>query len=179
MNLKSSSIKVDSIAVVVYLIFLYSTLPLMPRMWNGISAYSQNLAKVLPGVVLFCAGVFVAMHLYMSRKRLEHFIWLLGFGVSYWIGLQMIKLPVEKLHFLEYSILAVLVFRLLRHLRKGVSVYIWSAFLVALLGLIDEVIQYYLPMRSYDLRDVLVNAIAGILGLGVIAFCFQPRLDRR
>ena len=39
----------------------------------------------------------------------------------------------------------------------------------------DEVIQFFLPMRSFDVRDIFLNWISGILGILFIIFVLKPK----
>ncbi|MBN3039023.1 MAG: VanZ family protein [Candidatus Omnitrophica bacterium] len=165
----------DWTVAVIYILFIYFTLPIMPGIWKKLNSFSESLANLLPVTLLVTAGVFIIMHLVFSRKSAFSFISLAILWFIYSLGLSTIKLPVEKIHFIEYSFLAILVFRALRHNFEGRVIYLWSSLAVFILGCIDEVIQYFLPNRVYDLRDVLINGFAGVLGLALLGFCLEPR----
>jgi len=46
----------------------------------------------------------------------------------------------------------------------------WGGVLLAwLIGYGDEMIQWFLPNRVFDVRDILLNGIAGMVGLVIFA----------
>jgi VanZ family protein len=77
--------------------------------------------------------------------------------------------PEERTHLFEYGIPAVLVYEALsERVRNGRRVPVPAVLTVvvtALLGWLDEGIQALLPNRVYDLRDVGVNALAGLMAI--------------
>ncbi len=85
--------------------------------------------------------------------------------------------PEEQIHILEYSALAGLIHAALGERQKRVEAPArlaarsgWSPALMAilataLLGLLDEGIQYLLPERYFDLRDIALNVLAGMLAV--------------
>ncbi|MEK7197011.1 MAG: VanZ family protein [Thermodesulfovibrionales bacterium] len=83
------------------------------------------------------------------------------------IFIYQMERPEERVHFLEYGILGFLVSTATgtgsRHLIRALL-------LIVLIGSVDEFIQLLLPNRVGDLRDVLMNATGGVLGLWVEKF---------
>jgi VanZ family protein len=51
----------------------------------------------------------------------------------------------------------------------AVAGYAAAAALAAAIGYVDELIQWILPGRVYDLRDVAMNALGAVLGALVLA----------
>jgi len=47
--------------------------------------------------------------------------------------------------------------------------------LTAAVGWIDEGVQHLLPNRVYDLRDVALNAAAGLLAISIVALAHAVR----
>ena len=88
---------------------------------------------------------------------------------GYLYGLATIPHPEEKIHFIEYGILAYLVFRRCGSimarggLRRGFD---------DGAGLGDEGIQHLLPNRYYQTSDIVLNAVSGLLGL-LLVYTFQ------
>mgnify|MGYP001616580241 FL=1 len=91
---------------------------------------------------------------------------------GYLYGLATIPHPEEKIHFIEYGILAYLVFRALRLDHGAGAAYAGAFALTAALGWADEGIQHLLPNRYYQTFDVVLNAVSGLLGL-LLAYVFQ------
>ncbi|HEX5760944.1 MAG TPA: VanZ family protein [Thermoanaerobaculia bacterium] len=89
---------------------------------------------------------------------------------------------VERIHFLEYGGLGLLFYRAFRR-HADASVLPLSVLAVALVGIVDEVVQWWVPVRTGDVRDVALNAYAGLCGL-LFGVALDPprgfrwRLDR-
>ena len=86
-------------------------------------------------------------------------------GSAYGYGMMIMKIPEEKIHFLEYGFLAFLICRALRLDWGDLKSYSGAFFLTFLLGWLDEGIQAILPNRYYQLSDVGLNGISAGLGL--------------
>ena len=76
-----------------------------------------------------------------------------------------LSIPEERVHFVEYGVLALLArYALASHLPPARQ-YPGALLLATVAGWLDEVIQGLLPDRVYDLRDVVVNSVAALLAL--------------
>lgn len=89
--------------------------------------------------------------------------------------LRRIPNPEEKIHFIQYGVLAGLLVAALGERPSWLRVPA-VLLLTALAGLGDEAIQRYLPGRVFDWHDVRINAAAGAL---VVATLELMRLARR
>jgi glycopeptide antibiotics resistance protein len=65
-------------------------------------------------------------------------------------------------------------FRALRIDFSSRAAYIASFVGTVLIGLGDECIQWVLPQRFFELKDVQLNALSGGLGLLILRFVVQP-----
>jgi hypothetical protein len=72
--------------------------------------------------------------------------------------------PVGRIHLVEYALLAILILRALPPPRKGAH-YGLALAAAAVVGLLDEVVQYFLPDRVFDPYDIALNAAAAALGV--------------
>jgi len=75
---------------------------------------------------------------------------------------------------LLYGILSGVLFWTLRIDVKNKLIYVYITLLVCLVGAVDEFIQAILPMRCFDVRDIMMNWFSGGLGELFIAFVLQP-----
>ena len=152
----------------VYLGLVYITLPFLPPVVDRVKAVFG------PGSLLYFTGASTAMVtgatlFYLFRQvspgefRRKFLPLYLAAGL---IFLLLWNNPVEQVHILEYGILGYLGYRASGY-REGSdsrgSLYIWLAVILAA-GLVDEIIQHFLPNRVFDPRDVAVNALCGSLG---------------
>lgn len=75
------------------------------------------------------------------------------------------EIPAERIHFLEYGILGVLLYKAMI---SDWNAPVFSSFvLITVIGSGDETIQWFLPNRVGDLRDVFMNCIGGSIGIVV------------
>jgi VanZ family protein len=108
-------------------------------------------------------------------------------AVVYLMLLTRMELPQERIHFVQYGVFSGLVYAALKDRWQGRrpgslfsvrSAELWAVVLTAAAGWLDEGIQYLVPNRYYDLRDVVFNAIAGALPVGVVALRERIRQNR-
>lgn len=128
---------------------------------------SLGMAALLVGIT---AVFYSRRHLY---SPLSYFLFALVF-LCYVYGLMKIPHPEEKIHFIEYGILAYFLWRALRLDWKGGRAYVGAFVLTTLLGWADEGIQYLLPNRYYQTGDVFLNSMSGLLAL-ILIFIFQNK----
>ena len=94
----------------------------------------------------------------------------------YGLILYIVDVPEEQVHFIEYGILSGLIYIALTHdIHNNVYVYLLSIHIVFAFGAVDEVIQWILPNRVFDIRDILINGIAGILVQLLIVMVINKR----
>ncbi|MEL6254726.1 MAG: VanZ family protein [Bacteroidota bacterium] len=107
----------------------------------------------------------------IKRKLAGIEIWLLIgiIGIYTVLIVRMGISPVERTHLFEYSLLAILIKDALEErsdqLEMKFSPWLGAFFLSTILGCIDEGIQYFLPDRVFDLRDILFNTLAAFMAL--------------
>ncbi|MBL7129856.1 MAG: VanZ family protein [Candidatus Omnitrophica bacterium] len=168
--------KRDRGIALLYILFIYISLPVMPGLWEKLTRYTGNFANYFAAVILAVFGLFIIFYLISKQKDIRNFVWLAILAFAYAWSLGKLKLSIEKIHFVEYGLLSLFVFRALRHNIRDKSIYLCSGIVVFCLGFLDEGIQYILPNRVYETKDVVVNGFAGLLGLLLIGLCFQPEL---
>ena len=72
----------------------------------------------------------------------------------------------EKLHVLEYGVLAYLAIRdLSKTDKKALWNIMYAVGFIFLIACLDEGFQHFLPYRVGDMRDVATNIISGLLGI--------------
>jgi hypothetical protein len=76
-------------------------------------------------------------------------------------------------------VLGLLLFRALRHHLRDPSIYFVVFLLGAIFGILDELIQWLVPGRCFDYRDIGINALAGGLVQLALAAGIRPAAIRR
>ncbi len=76
-------------------------------------------------------------------------------------------------HFLEYAIFAFLVYRSLTHLKEPASnrvIFLMSLSYLVVFGLVDEVLQAFIPGRTADIWDYAADLSGGLVVLAVAGY---------
>lgn len=169
------------------LVLIYSTLSVV----RPITEALRDASLLIPALILVF-GTCVAWGLRGLRRRRPGRIetaTLAGIALTYGLLLLWLRTPEEAMHFVEYGAVAVLFYEALAERRRSATrtgttpwlpVRIPAAGALVLTiaaGWLDEGIQYLLPERYYDLRDVALNAAAGALAL--VAVAGRERAKRR
>ena len=83
--------------------------------------------------------------------------------------------PVEAFHYVEYGILSVLIYRALSHRIGDTSIYVACVLAGTLIGVLDECVQWLVPGRYFDFRDIELNFFAVALAQIAIASAIRPK----
>lgn len=136
----------------------------------------DNVVRFLRGnnllrstVLMALVGALVGVGVLLRRARVGLPTMVIGaiLALVYAILLVRIERPEERLHLVQYGSVTALVFaavraRFLPRRRLGMA-FLVAAVLGSALGWLDEGVQYLLPDRVYELRDVLLNVEAAVL----------------
>ena len=154
--------------LLVYVLFLLSTLYITPAVWESLRAnLGKTAVSLLPLFLItgFFTGFFIYV-LYDKKRRFLLSFWLFFFFSVYFFLMKQFELPAERIHFLEYGLLAFLTYKALeKDMIQKKSLYALTLLMVAAVSLLDEGIQYLLPNRVGELRDVALNVVSGTMGL--------------
>ena len=162
----------------VVVVIIYSTLGLARQavmLFRG-----TNLLRVVVAAVLLGAAALIVARMVRGGAGWRELLVVGASGLVYLLILWWMERPEERLHLLEYGVVAALIYwALVERRENGRSLPMspaWMAILItAALGWIDEGIQELLPTRVYDLRDVAFNAAAGVLAVGTIVLIERVR----
>lgn len=105
----------------------------------------------------------------------SQYLWFSFIGCLYGMVIYILELPEEQVHFIEYGILSALIYVALTHDINNRSIYFLSSLIVFVFGAIDEVAQWVLPNRIFDIRDLVINGTAGIMAQLLIAMVISKR----
>ena len=168
---------------------------LAPFLGEVRNVLSDGLATRFVLVMSILFATAIAVQAVMALVRIEDQRWLRYGMLAIWATMMVVQLwlwvrpraevtVVERIHFIFYSVLAVLFYRSFSH-RRDLSGVILTFLAAATVGTLDEGMQWLVPVRVASFSDVLLNAysvIAGIfLGIAVIGVPdgWRPRLDGR
>lgn len=120
---------------------------------------------ILVGIIIVVTGLSVFIFIIKGRPK---FIRILLFAMALIIGIVLtwrIKIPVEKLHILEYAALGWIAGRDLIKENKKIKGILLAYAICMAVGVVDELFQKLLPYRYCDLRDVLFNSLGSSWGV--------------
>jgi len=157
-----------------YIVAIFVITPYLPQLIRTASSRwsSSGVSRFVLGteiaIALFILAI-AAIYLIYRKKRSALFLIYVGsiFLLSF-IIYQFIPNPYEFTHLPEYAILSILIVRALNKERGSSFIknsYFLSGLSSGVIGVTDEVYQYFLPNRFFTWYDVLLNILGGILGL--------------
>ena len=164
-----------------YIAFVYATIPLLPTVWEVLLKHSEGAVRHLGIVAVAVPLVAVAINLWRRFKGgpiLLPYVALLAIAVCYaYLLARFAEFPAERLHLVEYGLVAILLLRALRLDFTAKSAFALAFALTGVVGLVDEGIQAVLPQRYFEFKDILLNIVSGGLGLLVVGLAFPERAD--
>ena len=152
------------IIILIYVLFIYISLPYFPVFVSFLKNYlSKDTLNILS--LFFCISFFLFLSKWIYDKQYKFVQYI--FIISPLILLTYMSLSLEvwseRVHFIQYGLLGLLVSR--AYEISSFKILLASGLLVMSAGLLDEIIQWFLPNRYGDMRDVVMNSLGGISGL--------------
>ena len=164
-------------------------------LWSGLIFVTVPFVRVGVGYVRGQWGIEVftyavaavvisaaAAALFLTRRKwsLASCGWVVGLaGLVIYLTLGLAEsTPVEAVHYVQYGVLSLLLYRAFVHRIRDYSIY--AAVMVAgtLVGMIDETIQWLTPGRVFAVSDIGLNFTAVALVQVALAAGIRPRLVR-
>jgi len=165
-----------------YIGIVYSTLGVFPVVWRRLHELSEGSIEHLGTAVALIA---VTSLLWMVRRRAGQHSWTPYVAIALitptyaYLLFALSRFPAERLHLLEYGLMAYLVLRALQLDLADRHAYAWSLVLTTVIGLGDEIVQWVLPQRYFEVKDVVLNMVSGGLALLVIRFAIDYGAENR
>lgn len=146
---------------------IYATLS--PAQELAVVLRERGLLAVSSGAVMLVVGTVIAVHWAKTRPgRLEVGAGL-GVAAIYLTTLVRLPVPEARSHLFEYGLVAMLIHQALterqQNGRRVPVPPLLALVATAVLGWLDEGIQFFLPNRVYDLMDVGLNAAFALMAI--------------
>lgn len=147
--------------IFMYIAFIYLSLPFARGFLNFLYDFlGKELLSLSANLLLV---MFFLFGIYKFRQRdIRHIVLFLIPAVILVLFAMTLDRPEERIHFLQYGLLGFLVYKGFERVNTMKPILI-GGFIVTV-GAVDEIIQWFLPNRVGDLRDVMFNSIGGLLG---------------
>jgi hypothetical protein len=146
---------------------LFSTIPFARAVGRFVTDRWGRAA--LAWMVAACVVAVALLLLRLVRRRAVltpgRAAWIVAIVVVYlaWTASIARGAPEEAVHFLEYGALSLLAFRALAHTVRDTTIYPAATLLCAIVGTVEEVLQWLTPGRVWDLADIGLNTGSGAL----------------
>jgi len=166
--------------ITLYASIMLMTLYVSPRGWDiGYKIFGWRLYS-LSDIVTFAMLGIILMHIIF--KDIEHrkirdifrYIWLAVIGWAIITTASRIENPFSRLHVTEYTLIGFLTFRIVYSRLRTRTAYIVTGIAIATFAIVEEVIQYYVPGRTFEMADFYVDLWSAILALFIIDFSIGP-----
>jgi len=150
-----------------WLLAIYVSIPLARDIQEFVRSHltSHVFSWITVGMV-FAAGAMILQRVRSARLKMRgsQVVILLMIGIIFCLLVWNLRAnPEEAFHFVQYGVLSYLLFRALRHRFSSRSIYLVALALGTGAGAVDELIQWVVPRRFFDFRDILINATAVFL----------------
>ena len=161
------------------MLFIYVSLPFFPAFISTLRGFiSKELLNLLSLVLSISFFLMLSVWIYKKKYKAKKFLLIISpLLLLIYLSLSL-DVWVERIHFVEYAVLGLLISRAVNV--KTLQGIIYTGCLVTLIGAVDEIIQWFLPNRVGDMRDVFMNSVGGLSGLWLGRFLFweQQTLER-
>ena len=158
---------------------IYATLGLTGKVAGALREFGLLDASILGLFIMFLFGATIFTRGISVRPRVAEIAVMLGVTAVYLLLFLRTVLPEERTHLMEYGVLGVLIHEALaERASQGRRVPLPPLFAVvatAVLGVLDECIQWLLPNRVFDPLDILFNLLAGTLSIGAVVLLAWAR----
>jgi VanZ family protein len=124
---------------------------------------SVTLAAGLLFVGLVLAGILARRAGWLRPRQVAVATVLVGVAL---LVMQLLSRPEDRWHVIQYGVLAVMFWLAARG--EGMRRSFVAMLATAACGWLDEAVQFLVPSRVYDLWDAGLNALAGVVGVGIV-----------
>ena len=147
------------LAVGIWIALIYTSIPFVRRLREAFAARwpSELIAYAVIVIVIMAVAAAVA---FLRRQKPQLNVVDLGWLVVLaavaitWTG-RLMGQPEEAVHFVEYGVLGILLYRALAEHIPDPTVYVAAVLVGLLVGTVDEIIQWLVPGRFWDFRDIV------------------------
>ena len=159
------------ILIIFYVIFIYVSLPFFPAFITTLRGFiSKELLNLISLALTILFFLILSVWIYNKKYNSRQFLLIISPLVLLTYLSLSLDVWVERIHFVEYAFLGLLISRAVNV--TNLQNIIFTGCLVTLIGAVDEIIQWFLPNRFGDMRDVFMNSVGGLSGLWLGPFLF-------
>lgn len=162
---------VDWLILIAYIAFVYSTLSATPsfsRLLSKLFGRGFSFAVNISIIIIIAAAIAFFYRRLKARRPAVYIGLAAVFSIYLFFVFNWTKLPAERMHLIEYGLMSYFVLRIMDGIRPIAVKYFCVIMSVTAIGVCDELIQWFLPNRVCDIKDMALNAVSGVLALALI-----------
>lgn len=151
---------------ILFAIYIFASAPFAPLIVEWLRFHHLLLFLLLGLTGSFFGYLFIYFVCQLKITSPTPYLLILGLLA---LGLFFIWGPrplAERIHILEFFLLALLFFKASKFSFKGLSVYVIPLLIAITIGWSDEFWQGLFSNRVYDIHDVCDNAVGALIGIG-------------
>ncbi|MBP7459834.1 MAG: VanZ family protein [Candidatus Delongbacteria bacterium] len=159
--------------------FHFFTLGVMPLYWEKLYHWAGGGEK-LSGYSLYLGGLFFFLFIlvYLIRRRTRIW-WKIMLDALTIIGLLLVlyhqSIAATRFHIFIYTLLGLLLIHYLHYRGRSFRTsLITSVLMMSFFSLLDELIQFYLPIRYFGLDDIWINLLSSLAGISLGVSMLSP-----
>ena len=159
------------VLISIYILFIFVSLPFFPAFINVLSSFiSKEILDLISLVLSVSFFLMLSIWIYNKKYKVNQFLLIISPLLLLTYFSLSLDVWVERIHFIEYAVLGLLISRAVNvRTLQGI---IATCCLITLIGVVDEIIQWFLPNRVGDMRDVTMNSFGGLSGLWLGQFLY-------
>jgi len=159
------------VLIIIYVLLIYVSLPFFPAFISTLRGFiSKELLNILSLALSISFFLLLSVWIYKKKYKAKQFLLIISpLLLLTYLSLSL-DVWVERIHFIEYAFLGLLISHAVNV--RTLHEIIYTGCLVTLIGTVDEIIQWFLPNRVGDMRDVFMNSVGGLSGLWLGRFLF-------
>jgi hypothetical protein len=157
----------DWLPVVAWTLFIYVTIPLARAVQGWVTEHWTRAAFSWAVYASVAIGVLAAIHQFSRRAvpvaRRQWIVLGVLAAIFAWGTWHLRGNAEEAMHLPQYGVLSLLLYRAYSRRYGDRGAYACAALLGAFLGIFDEVIQWAVPRRVFQFRDIIINVLSVLL----------------
>ncbi len=170
------------LAVATWSLLIFVTVPVMGSVQVWVTTTfgpAVFLYATIAALLFGLTGSLIAARRVWLERNPRAVAWLLAVAaIAGGWAVHLRAQPQEAVHIIEYGVLGLLTANALRHRVTDASLFVQATLFGAMVGIVDELIQWATPGRYFDFRDIWLNAGAvALVQIGLFKGSIVPAPD--
>jgi len=165
--------------VIMYLALIYATLGAATIIWDTFDDFLGGKGVLAIFVIGVIAGIALLPYMAFIKKErsINNYFLLMLFVFMFLVLNKLAVYAVDKVHMIEYAVLSILLYNALKIDvdRFDIKLYIIGSLVCLVAGSVDEALQWVMPDRYFDWRDIWLNFLSSITAFAVIRYNILKR----